>query len=103
MKNSHHEWCFFGSLFLSTIFLVEYGCNQSKSNQSSHSSPKPTGTLMAHEEVELRPEMSGRVTGVFFEEGARVSKGELMLKINDSELRAELKRKEIEEKLATDE
>lgn len=58
---------------------------------------------MANEEVELRPEISGRVTGVFFEEGARVSKGELMLKINDSELKAELKRKEIEEKLATDE
>jgi membrane fusion protein (multidrug efflux system) len=59
-----------------------------------------TGTLMANEEVELRPEISGRVTEVAFNEGSRVSKGSLLLKINDTELQAQLKRKESEEKLA---
>jgi len=61
-----------------------------------------TGTLLANEEVELRSEISGRVTGVFFEEGKRVKRGELLLKINDSELNAQLKGKEVEEKQASD-
>lgn len=59
-----------------------------------------TGTLLANEEVELRPEIAGRVTEVAFNEGSRVAKGSLLLKINDSELQAQLKRKESEEKLA---
>jgi len=99
------------------------GCDQSKSNQTKtkvggpsgvsvdaviiqpqvlHNLIYTTGTLLANEEVELRPEIEGRVTGVFFDEGARVTKGQLMLKINDNELKAELKRKQIEEKLASD-
>ncbi len=59
-----------------------------------------TGTLLANEEVELRPETSGRVVGVYFQEGSRITKGALMLKIDDSELQAQHKRKELEEKLA---
>lgn len=62
-----------------------------------------TGTLLANEEVELRPEISGRVTQVLFQEGKRVKKGELLLKINDRELKAELTRKGLEEKLAAEE
>jgi membrane fusion protein (multidrug efflux system) len=62
-----------------------------------------TGTLMANEEVELRPEIAGRIVGVYFDEGRRITKGELMLKINDRELLAQQKRKELEEKQASDE
>jgi membrane fusion protein (multidrug efflux system) len=62
-----------------------------------------TGTLIANEEVELRPEISGRVTDVFFREGSRLKKGDLLIKLNDRELKAELKRKEIQEKLAAEE
>jgi membrane fusion protein (multidrug efflux system) len=62
-----------------------------------------TGTLLANEEVQLHPEISGRVTSIQFQEGKRVAKGELLLKINDSELKAELKRKQVEEKQAADE
>ena len=61
-----------------------------------------TGTLLANEEVELRPEISGRVVEVFFEEGTRVKRGDVLLKINDRELQAELKRKQLEEKLVAD-
>ena len=61
-----------------------------------------TGTLLANEEVQLRPEISGRVTGIFFKEGSQVRKGDLLLKINDRELKAQLERKEFEEKLASD-
>ncbi len=62
-----------------------------------------TGTLLANEEVELRPEISGRVTEVHFDEGSRIRQGELLLKINDRELQAEFKRKSLEEKLASGE
>ena len=62
-----------------------------------------TGTLLANEDVELRPEISGRVIGVFFEEGGKVREGQLLVKINDSELKAQLKRKDLEETLVTDE
>ena len=61
-----------------------------------------TGTLLANEEVELRPEISGRITGVFFQEGGRIAKGTVMLKIDDRELQAQHKRKELEEKQASD-
>lgn len=62
-----------------------------------------TGTLMANEEVELRSEISGRVTGIFFDEGSRVTRGTVLLTINDQELQAQLKRKEYEQALAADE
>lgn len=124
MKKFNFENRFCIILLVSGISFFFVGCNQGNSNQPGKISPKPgglqvealivqpqalnnriftTGTLLANEEVELRPEIGGRVTGVFFEEGTRVKKGELMLRINDSELKAELKRKEIEEKLSSDE
>jgi membrane fusion protein (multidrug efflux system) len=62
-----------------------------------------TGSLLANEEVELRSEISGRVTGISFSEGGRVKKGAVLLTINDQELQAQLKRKEYEQALAADE
>ena len=62
-----------------------------------------TGTLLANEEVELRSEISGRVTGIFFSEGSRVTKGAVLLTINDQDLQAQFKRKEYEQALAADE
>ena len=49
-----------------------------------------TGSLLPNERVELRNEIAGRITGIYFEEGSYVTKGKLLLKINDSELRAQL-------------
>ena len=62
-----------------------------------------TGSILANEKVELRTEVSGRITGIFFEEGSQVSKGALLLKINDSELQAQLTKIEAQEKLAEQE
>lgn len=61
-----------------------------------------TGTLLANEEVELRPEISGRVTSISFAEGTSVKEGDVLLTINDRELKAQLKRKEFEETQASD-
>jgi membrane fusion protein (multidrug efflux system) len=49
-----------------------------------------TGTILANESVELKSEMSGKVVKILFKEGSRVSKGDLLLKINDEELQAQL-------------
>jgi len=62
-----------------------------------------TGTVLANERVELRNEIPGRVMNIFFEEGREVSKGELLLKINDSDLKAQLSKNEAQEKLAAQE
>jgi membrane fusion protein (multidrug efflux system) len=49
-----------------------------------------TATLLPDEEVELSFETSGKVVGIFFEEGKRVKEGELLAKINDKPLQAQL-------------
>ncbi len=69
--------------------------------QSLKNTISATGTLLANEEVALRPEISGLVTGIFFEEGQKVGKTAVMLKINDRELQAQVKRKSLEEKLSS--
>ncbi len=51
-----------------------------------------TGTLRADEEVEIVSEISGKISAIFFEEGSRVAAGELLLKIDDTELVAERRR-----------
>lgn len=47
------------------------------------------GTLRANEAVDLRAEISAMVTGIFFEDGAMVPEGELLVKLDDRELKAE--------------
>jgi membrane fusion protein (multidrug efflux system) len=48
-----------------------------------------TGTVRANEDVELVAEISGKVSGINFREGSRVAKGQLLLEIDDEQLRAE--------------
>jgi len=59
------------------------------------------GTIRSNEEVQLRPEISGRIDRVLFKEGSRVTRGDLLVKINDAELRAQLERAEARLALAT--
>jgi membrane fusion protein (multidrug efflux system) len=51
-----------------------------------------TGTVRANEEVEIVSEISGKISSIHFDEGSRVSAGQLLLKIDDSELLAERQR-----------
>ncbi|WP_026978759.1 efflux RND transporter periplasmic adaptor subunit [Flavobacterium tegetincola] len=50
-----------------------------------------SGTLEANEEIELRTEVSGVVEQINFEEGGFVTKGQSLVKVNDIELRAQLR------------
>ncbi len=61
-----------------------------------------TGTLMANEEVDLVSELAGRVTAIGFQEGGNVSAGQVLVRINDDELQAQLRKAQANLKLATD-
>jgi membrane fusion protein (multidrug efflux system) len=47
------------------------------------------GSLAANESAAMRAEIGGIVRGIFFEEGQRVKAGDVLLKIDDQELRAQ--------------
>ncbi len=49
------------------------------------------GTVLAGDEVDITSEVGGKVTSVSFREGSTVSKGQVLVKLNDAELQAELK------------
>lgn len=61
-----------------------------------------TGTLLPDEEVDLSFETSGQVVEIMFKEGAYVHKGQLLARVNDKVLKAELKRLSSQLKLAND-
>ncbi len=58
-----------------------------------------TGSLLANEEVDIVSKVSGKVTAIYFREGSRVRKGDLLVKIYDDDLQAQLRRSELQEKL----
>lgn len=47
-----------------------------------------TGTIRAEESIDVQPEVSGKLLKILFQEGTVVRAGELLARINDSELRA---------------
>ena len=58
-----------------------------------------TGSLIPDEEVDLSFETSGKIVGIFFREGTRVKKDDLMAKINDKPLQAQLQKLQVQRKL----
>jgi len=63
-----------------------------------------SGTILANEDVELKSEISGRVTKILFSEGSNVTKGQLLVKIDEENLLAELKINQIQiDQLSDDE
>jgi len=49
-----------------------------------------SGSIEANEQVDIRSEISGIVESINFQEGSMVSKGQVLFKVNDIELRAQL-------------
>lgn len=58
------------------------------------------GTIMANETTEIRPEISGRVVQLNVKEGSFVSKGALLAKLYDGDLQAQLRKLEVQLKIA---
>jgi membrane fusion protein (multidrug efflux system) len=50
------------------------------------------GTLLANEEAEIKPEITGRITAIAFNEGQPVQQGQLLVKFFDGDLKAQLSR-----------
>lgn len=59
-----------------------------------------SGSLKANEEVEIQPEVAGKITELYFREGSNVHKGQLLFKLNDQDLKATLKKLEFNLTLA---
>jgi membrane fusion protein (multidrug efflux system) len=106
-------------LALISILFFTSGCGNNKENKGAMNNPNPVGvnviviqprdientifsngTLLANEEVEIRSEVAGRIRTINFIEGNQVNKGDLLVKIVDDELQAQLKRLLLQESLA---
>lgn len=59
-----------------------------------------SGTILPSEQVDLQSETAGKITGIYFREGERVGAGKLLVRINDAELQAQLKRAQYRRTLA---
>lgn len=63
---------------------------------------KSNGTLRPDEEVDLSFETSGKIVGINFTEGTKVKKGDLLAKINDKPLQAQLQKLRAQKKLVAE-
>lgn len=59
------------------------------------------GTVLSNEMVELRPEISGRLTYLNIPDGATVTQGTLLAKVNDADLQAQMEQQKTQLDLAT--
>ncbi len=63
---------------------------------------KVTGAVLANESVSLRCEISGKIEKIYFQEGQKINKGDLLVAINDDEMRAQVERLRFTQKLNED-
>lgn len=61
-----------------------------------------TGSVQANESLELKAETGGKITKIYFKEGKAVKKGDLLVQVNDEEIRAELIKQKFNRKLNQD-
>ena len=58
-----------------------------------------TGSILPNEALELKSEIQGNITGIHFEEGQDLKKGQLLVSLNDDELQARLEKLKYSKKL----
>lgn len=61
-----------------------------------------SGSIEANEQIDLRSEVSGIVESINFKEGSTVAKGQILFKVNDLELRAQLAQVKTAQKLSSE-
>ncbi|MFT3795706.1 efflux RND transporter periplasmic adaptor subunit [Flavobacterium sp.] len=61
-----------------------------------------SGSIEANEQIEIRSEVSGVVESINFSEGSSVAKGQILFKVNDLELRAQLAKAKTAQALASE-
>lgn len=101
----------FGASFLAILLLCS--CHSKKDSNAAGAKPNATtvaadvvvckasqlnaelelnGTVLANDYVELRPEVSGRIVSINIREGALVPKDQLLVKLYDDDLQAQLRK-----------
>ncbi|PKL81446.1 MAG: efflux RND transporter periplasmic adaptor subunit [Ignavibacteriae bacterium HGW-Ignavibacteriae-3] len=108
--------------FLLSFLVFTFGCSNSKNDNASQGQVRKglpvealvvklepltqslslSGSLMAGEEVDLKAEITGKLVEFYLEEGRTVTKGQLLARVNDSEVRARLEKLKSDLKLAED-
>ncbi|OYU79242.1 MAG: efflux transporter periplasmic adaptor subunit [Flavobacterium sp. BFFFF1] len=119
------KYIVYGALIIGISALIFYRIRENKSENDKSKDPKGknksttvngivivpqtfnnnlslSGSIEANEQVEIRSEVSGIVEGIYFTEGASVRKGQVLFKVNDVELRAQLRQQETKENLASE-
>ena len=127
MKKNYNRWIALGVIVLLVVGVVLYNGWWKKNDMAS---PVPTSgrlqsvlpvrgmivsqqslafrldniqaTLVPDEEVDLSFETSGKITNIYFKEDTGVRKGDLLAKINDQPLQAQLRKLEAQVQLAED-
>lgn len=71
---------------------------QPKAFESSYSA---TGSLLPSEEIQILPEISGRITSITFKEGSHVSKGDVLITLFNADIKAQIQKSEAQIALQT--
>ncbi len=59
-----------------------------------------SGSVLSNEEVTLQSQLAGVITHIYFTEGSHVNKGDMLVKIDDAQLQAQLQKDEVAKQLA---
>lgn len=111
--------CTFFSIFVAILLITSCGSANAKKDSSKNKNTGPVtvdvsvaqttvyaniieanGTVLASEFVELKPEVSGRITYLNIKEGMSVQEGTVLAKLNDEDLQAQLKKYKAQLQLA---
>ncbi len=57
------------------------------------------GTIIANEEVDIKSELTRKITGIYFKEGTFVPKGKILFKLDDSDILARLRKLDLDEEI----
>ena len=110
------------SLILCSAFLLSSCSSRSEENSAKQAGPgsiltvngfivvpqeldnivRSSGTVLASESVDLITEAAGRIEKITFKEGSHVAKNSLLVKINDDDLLAQLKKTQLQIQLASE-
>jgi membrane fusion protein (multidrug efflux system) len=114
------------SIYIVSLFFITTSCNSDRKNEAQQqqkgggAGARPPvradayivttkllldnieipGTLVSNETTEIHPEVAGRITGIYFKEGAFVNKGALLVKLNDADLQAQKQKLQVQLKVA---
>jgi len=69
-------------------------------SQPITSSITASGSILSNEEVLIQSQTAGIISKIYFSEGSKVKKGELLIKIDDSQLQAQLQKDDVARQLA---